>query len=695
MSGTLSAGTVSIGVKSDSKGFGANLHKHLMGEVGGIGKILGGTVMAGFGAAMAGIGAVVGVGMKEAMGAEKLNAQFTAGIKSTGNAANLSVKGMDDLAASIAGYSGQSYESIGSTEKLLQTFRNIKNVGPNKIFDQATVAAADMAAKMGGDASGTAIKLGRALADPVKGVMALTRVGVVFTQAQKDSIKAMVKHGDTMGAQKAILKELNTEFGGAAKAAGQTLPGQLARAHVAFGELSKGVMEGVLPVLTPLIEKVAAGFTKAAPMIKKFGEAFTEYVKKGIDLVTPPLKDLYKNAIVPVADFIMGSIVPAFKVFFSFLNGNDTGVDGPFREMAVAGEAARGVFATLVGYVQTQIIPAFQKVAPVLMALGQSIMTNVVPVVGKLVTIFTTQVLPVILQVRSYIQDKLVPIFITVAGIITTQVLPIVGKLAAWFIGTLLPAILKVYESVAKNLKPVFESIVQAIQTQVIPAVKALLVKFEEWRPTIQKVITVVVQIVGKILEFASAILGKVLPVVITVVAWLAVHLFGAIVKVIGVVGSIIGKFIDFGVAVYNGVNKVVGFISDMPGRISSAASGMWDGLKNSFRGAINWIISHWNNFSLKIPSIDTHIPGIGKIGGFSLDTPNIPLLAGGGIVPATPGGRLVRVAEGGRDEAIVPLPKGGGKPALGGDTFNIYEAVSAMATAMQVSRRQAALGAV
>jgi hypothetical protein len=31
----------------------------------------------------------------------------------------------------------------------------------------------------------------------------------------------------------------------------------------------------------------------------------------------------------------------------------------------------------------------------------------------------------------------------------------------------------------------------------------------------------------------------------------------------------------------------------------------------------------------------------------------------------------------------------------VGGDTFNIYEATSALATAMQVSRRQAALGAV
>ncbi len=35
-----------------------------------------------------------------------------------------------------------------------------------------------------------------------------------------------------------------------------------------------------------------------------------------------------------------------------------------------------------------------------------------------------------------------------------------------------------------------------------------------------------------------------------------------------------------------------------------------------------------------------------------------VPSLAAGGIVPARPGGTLVRVGEGGQDEAILPLPR-------------------------------------
>ena len=270
---SLSAGSVSIGVSPDTKGFGSMLHSGIMGESSGLGALgmaLGGLVKAGVATAVAGIAAVVTTGMKEAIQAQNLNAQFAAGIKATGNAAGLSVGHMDELAASVAGYSGQSYESIGKTEQLLQTFVNIKDVGPNKIFDQATEAAANMAAKMGGDASGEAIKLGRALNDPVKGVTSLTRVGVQFTQAQKDSIAAMVKSGDTMGAQKVILAELNKEFGGAAAAAGQTLTGSLNRVHVAFGEISKGVMEGILPIVTPAISGIASAMTAAMPHITSF-----------------------------------------------------------------------------------------------------------------------------------------------------------------------------------------------------------------------------------------------------------------------------------------------------------------------------------------------------------------------------------------------------------------------------------------
>lgn len=107
---------------------------------------------------------------------------------------------------------------------------------------------------------------------------------------------------------------------------------------------------------------------------------------------------------------------------------------------------------------------------------------------------------------------------------------------------------------------------------------------------------------------------------------------------------------------------NMVSTVAGLPGRIGKAASGMWDGIKTAFKGAVNWIIRGWNNIGFTIGGQDwdpagkfgptIHIPQI------SLSTPNIDELAAGGIVPATRGGRIVRVAEGGEAEAVTPLSK-------------------------------------
>jgi phage-related protein len=292
----------------------------------GLGKELGGHLMEGLGTIgiALGVGEFVKKGVKEYASADALNAQFTAGIASTGNAANLSVKGMDELAKSISGYSGQTYDSIGKTEQVLQTFTNLKNVGPDKIFDDATTAAANMAAKLGGDASASAIQLGIALNDPTKGIAKLHRVGVAFTKGQEDQIKAMQASGDMMGAQKVILAELSTEFGGAAKAAGETLPGEIARSKVAFGELTKAVMTGVMPFVTPMIGGMADAMNKATPHIEHFGEIFTEKLHKVGEELSP-----VKEAV--------------HSFFDGFHNGVD-GIDSNQSAMAHWGAAAYGVF---------------------------------------------------------------------------------------------------------------------------------------------------------------------------------------------------------------------------------------------------------------------------------------------------------------------------------------------------------------
>lgn len=203
------------------------------------------------GAAFVGVGLAAKNAWDELANAQKVGAQTDAVLKSTGGVAGVTKKNVEDLAGSISDYSGLDDELVQSGANMLLTFTKVRNgVGANnQIFDRATRAIADVSVGLGKDLPGSAVLVGKALNDPLKGMTALGRAGVQFTQAQKDAITAMVNSGNTAGAQRLILKELETQFGGSAKAAGNTLPGQLAKARNAFDNLSADILAKVLPVL--------------------------------------------------------------------------------------------------------------------------------------------------------------------------------------------------------------------------------------------------------------------------------------------------------------------------------------------------------------------------------------------------------------------------------------------------------------
>lgn len=109
-------------------------------------------------------------------------------------------------------------------------------------------------------------------------------------------------------------------------------------------------------------------------------------------------------------------------------------------------------------------------------------------------------------------------------------------------------------------------------------------------------------------------------------------------------------------------VNTVVAIVRGIGSLVSGAASGAFDGIKSAFRSAINWIIEKWNGLSFGIPAID--VPGVGKVGGASVDTPNLPYLAKGGTAI---GAGLAVVGEEGpeilamnRGASVIPLDRMG-----------------------------------
>lgn len=181
----------------------------------------------------------------------RVTAQTNAVITSTGGIAGVTSRHVDGLAKSLQDLSGQNQNVIRSEEDVLLTFTNVRNVvgQGNDVFDQATRAALDMSVALKEDLKDASIQVGKALNDPVKGITALRRVGVQFSTDQVDLIKHMVATNNVIGAQKLILHELQVEFGGSAKAAGQSFPGQLEIAKQHLLELGASITTGFTPQL--------------------------------------------------------------------------------------------------------------------------------------------------------------------------------------------------------------------------------------------------------------------------------------------------------------------------------------------------------------------------------------------------------------------------------------------------------------
>jgi hypothetical protein len=183
-----------------------------------------------------------------------VSAQTAAAIKSTGAAAKVTTTQVEALASALEDKTNIDNKTVQSGANLLLTFTRIRNeTGKgNKIFDQSVEVLTDMSVAMKTDMKSGAIQLGKALNDPLKGITALTRVGVTFDASQKKRIAQFVKEGKIVEAQKIILAELNREFGGSAAAAAKAA-GPLGRLDDAFETVQQTLARAFLPV----VQKVA------------------------------------------------------------------------------------------------------------------------------------------------------------------------------------------------------------------------------------------------------------------------------------------------------------------------------------------------------------------------------------------------------------------------------------------------------
>lgn len=178
--------------------------------------------------------------------------QMNAVLTSTHGVAGMTKDALLNLAQSQSQVTTYSKGANIATENLLLTFTNIGK----DVFPSALKAVNDMSTALGQDTKSSAIQLGKALNDPIVGITALSRVGVNFTEQQKQQIKTMVETGHTAEAQKAILAELSKEFGGSAVEAGKSFDGQYQIVKNQIFGIGAGITSQLMPAITSLMSAV-------------------------------------------------------------------------------------------------------------------------------------------------------------------------------------------------------------------------------------------------------------------------------------------------------------------------------------------------------------------------------------------------------------------------------------------------------
>jgi hypothetical protein len=277
---------------------------------------------------------------------------------------------------------GIDADVIKATQAKLLTFKELAGTADTVggSMDRATMAALDLAATGFGSAETNAVQLGKALNDPIKGITALGRAGVTFTEQEKEKIRTLVESGNILEAQNVILSAIETQVGGTAAATASSfekirLAGERMKDEV--GEALLPTFEKLTPVLISLSEKVG-------PVLARLMESLAPIFVTLVEAIDPLLTALQPvfDIFVMVADVLNDVLLAVLPVFTKLL----------------------GIITPILKQLVEAFLPLIQKILPVFGRLLDALM----PFIEILADYLSTFLIPALEFLADIIGDYLV-----------------------------------------------------------------------------------------------------------------------------------------------------------------------------------------------------------------------------------------------------------------------------------------------
>jgi hypothetical protein len=188
---------------------------------------------------------------------------------------------LSDLANEQGRLLGIDNKTIRLTQSKLMTFKEIAKTADaaGGAFDRATMAAVNMAQAGFGTAEMNAVQLGKALNDPIKGINSLTRSGITFTEQEKAKIRTLVESNRMLDAQDIILKAIEMQVGGAAKATSDAS----ARMKESWAQLKESFGKPFSIQLGAIFDRISAKIPQLAEQARSWGEAVGRTMTQLVD----------------------------------------------------------------------------------------------------------------------------------------------------------------------------------------------------------------------------------------------------------------------------------------------------------------------------------------------------------------------------------------------------------------------------
>ena len=383
------------------------------------------------------------------------------------------------------------------------------------------------------------------------------------------------------------------------------------------------------------------------------------------------ISDMAKN--LPVALSALAGQIPTILSSIS-------GAIGPLITSIAA--ALPGVIDSIVKALPV-ILSALADALPVVIEAIVKLIPTVIEALAKLLPTLITVIVKLIPKIITALA-KAIPAVITALA----AAIPVIIKALAAAIPAVIKALAEALPVIIKALADAIPQIITALVTAIPQIITALIDAIPQVIDAVITALPLIInalivalpQIIGALIGAIPQIIGALIAGVPQIVGALITSLpkiFGALAKAVGQVlvpiGDFFGKALEsvktgIGVAkkwIEEKWGQIITFFTGLPAKVGTAISGLWDGLKNGFKNAINWIIRAWNDFKIQFPSFDFDwngpLPG-GQItvGGWTVETPNFPTFAAGGVMPARAGGSLALLGEAGRSEVVKPLDQRG-----------------------------------